>query len=122
VQLETNRSDRDLIFPEGQPVTPASRPKVTIQFTLPTADAASATDAEMTFEAEGEAVLFRRLGADRFRLGIGFLRFPEGAFRHLEALVYRHAAAARRSEATGADRPVKPLLKPLRADPPQRSG
>lgn len=84
VQLETDEATRDDIFPQGQPTTPGSRPQLTVRFVLDGAPEA------VRIEAKAEAVLYRRIGANRFRIGVPFLNFRGDAFSALERYVYAH--------------------------------
>ena len=79
VQLEADEVLRDRIFPNGQPLTPASRPRLAVRLRLPDI---------LDVEADGEAVLFRRIGANCYRIGVRFLAFRGDAFTSLERFVY----------------------------------
>ncbi|MCP5151602.1 MAG: PilZ domain-containing protein [Ectothiorhodospiraceae bacterium] len=81
LQLECDRVTRDAVFPGGQPLSPSARPQVRLRIQLP-------RRAESCWvEVDARGVIFRRIGADDFRLGLEFEHFEEGGYHCLERFV-----------------------------------
>lgn len=89
LEIECDRGIRDLVFPQGQPVAPARRPTLIVRLLLPDPAAGG-----IWIEARGEAVIFRRVGENRYRLGIRFLAFAADGFARLERFIYTQGREA----------------------------
>lgn len=107
IQLEAAEAIRSQLFPSHRfawhrPPAPGERPSVSLRIAVPTActhaNADSPPDGDQeagepvnNIEAEAEAVIFRRVGQNRYRIGLHFTAFRGDSANVLYRYVYTQA-------------------------------
>ena len=82
LQLDGNGEVWRALFPRGQPGTPQQRRQVRLRLALP-----CEAGQEHWIGARVQGVIFRRIGADDYRLGLQFLSFEDDGYHCLEGFV-----------------------------------